>query len=346
LQPSTTNPWCCPRCRGSLDAAISRLTCLGCGSTYPIIAGIPDFRLDIPAWVAVEEDRAKAERLAATLAGRPASELVAHVFGARAGWTAADVSRRTREVTEGPARLGLDLDTWLEAATSREPFLDLGCGAGQLLAAAAGRGRHGIGVDVMLEWLVVARALIAEHGGTAVLAAAMAEALPLPSGSVRGVVSLDVIEHVGDQGGFLREIDRVLAPEGIAALATPNRFSLGAETHVGIWGVGWLPRRWQARYVRWRSGKAYDYCQLLGVLELRRLFARETSLRPHVLVPEIPRAHLRQFGRGKARLGVCYNALAGLTLARPVLQFIGPYFRVVASKVPAGVRQAVPISRL
>src|SRR5699024_11244563 len=46
------------------------------------------------------------------------------------------------------------------------------------------------------------------------------------------VVNLQVIEHLWDQDGFLRECHRVLAPGGALVISTPNRitFSPGRET--------------------------------------------------------------------------------------------------------------------
>ena len=59
------------------------------------------------------------------------------------------------------------------------------------------------------------------------------EALPFPDDFFDIVVSHHVIEHVVDQGLHLDEIHRVLAPAGIAYLATPNRSSPIMEGHVG-----------------------------------------------------------------------------------------------------------------
>jgi SAM-dependent methyltransferase len=301
---------------------------------FPVIVGIPDLRVDIPAWVDLETDRQRAQALAAR-SNAPAAALVGEVFRSRGGSSEREAAHRTATVLEGIGHLGDELDDWLSAATTGGRFLDLGCGPGQLLAAAARRGRAGIGVDVMLEWLVVARAVISEHGGTAVIAAAMAEALPLTSASVAAVVSLDTIEHVGDQRRYLQEIDRVVAPGGFVAMATPNRFSLAPEPHVNGWGVGWLPRSWQRPYAEWRSGKPYAFCRLLSVPELRRMLARETRLQVSVIVPRIPAGNICRFHRTKARLARWYNGLTRFAAARLVFQFVGPFFRVVARK-PAG----------
>jgi SAM-dependent methyltransferase len=57
-------------------------------------------------------------------------------------------------------------------------------------------------------------------------------ALPLRTGSVQVVVNLQVIEHLWDQPGFLRECARVLEPGGLLLISTPNRitFSPGRDT--------------------------------------------------------------------------------------------------------------------
>ncbi|MDZ7912363.1 MAG: methyltransferase domain-containing protein [Rhodococcus sp. (in: high G+C Gram-positive bacteria)] len=56
--------------------------------------------------------------------------------------------------------------------------------------------------------------------------------LPLVDDSVDVVVNFQVIEHLWDQGQFLRECFRVLAPGGELLISTPNRitFSPGRDT--------------------------------------------------------------------------------------------------------------------
>jgi ubiquinone/menaquinone biosynthesis C-methylase UbiE len=59
------------------------------------------------------------------------------------------------------------------------------------------------------------------------------ERLPFPDSRYDLVVSHHVLEHVNDQGLHLDEIHRVLKPDGVAYLATPNRTSPIMEGHVG-----------------------------------------------------------------------------------------------------------------
>jgi 2-polyprenyl-3-methyl-5-hydroxy-6-metoxy-1,4-benzoquinol methylase len=205
-----------------------------------------------------------------------------------------------------------------------------------LLAAMADAGKNGVGIDVSMTWMVVAKRLIEEHGGQPVLAAAMAEALPLREETISGVISLDVIEHVRDPEGYLAEINRVVKQSGMLAVSTPNRFSLTAEPHVFIWGVGWLPQRWQKGFVAWRSGKSYDDTVLMSSARLGRLVRRNTDFAYRIVIPEVPPEHIAAFAKPKAMAARLYNWLAGSPLFRLPFLAIGPFFRVTGTKMQKG----------
>ena len=257
--------------------------------------------------------------------------MVRAVFASQKGRSEQQIDTRTRQVISAPERLAPQLDGWLRSAM-RPGFLDLGCGPGMLLAAAATRGVSGLGIDVSLEWLVVARRLIEEHGGRATLCAGFAESLPLPDAGVPAIVSLDVIEHVADQRRYLAEIDRIAADGATLALATPNRFSLTAEPHVHVWGVGWLPTRLQARYVYARSGRPYDFVRLLSVPGLARLLRRHTQIRGRFVVPRVPEEEIDSFPPHRARLARVYNDIAESRLLRLPLLGVGPFFRYMGTR--------------
>jgi len=321
--------WVCPSCRSALAVSErgARLTCTGCAAEFGIFGGIPDMRGDRPAWIDVDEDREAAARLERDFRSRSLEAMVRAVFESQPGRSQQQIDMRTRQVLVAPGRLTTQLDGWLRVPTSKPGFLDLGCGPGMLLAAAAGRGVSGLGIDVSLVWLVVARRMIEQHGGVATLCAGFAESLPLRDASTPAIVSLDVIEHVGDQTRYLVEIDRIAADGATIALATPNRFSLTAEPHVHVWGVGWLPSRFQARYVRARSGRAYDFVRLLSVPGLSSLLRRHTRFSGRFVVPQVPEDEIEGMHGRRARLARLYNRLSDSPLLRWPLLGVGPFFR-------------------
>ena len=110
--------------------------------------------------------------------------------------------------------------------------LDIASGSGygtNLLAQAAA---HVYGVDLRSEAVAYAN----EHFGAPNIEFLVGDAIaiPLPDDSVDVVVTFETIEHVEDFPQFLREIKRVLKPEGIALVSTPNdlEFAEGNHFHV------------------------------------------------------------------------------------------------------------------
>ncbi len=330
----THDIWRCPHCRDALTDHGDHLRCAGCQGRYECVDGIPDLRTAGESAIDVAEDLRVARELAASPHDTLES-LVRRMYAGRVGWDEGRVSLRTSQVLEAPLRLRVDVAGWLgKAIRPGRLTLDVGCGPGMLLAAAAAKGCDGIGIDASMTCLVVAKRLIAEYGGRPRLAAALGEALPLATESVDAVVSLDVIEHVGDPGAYLAEIDRVTRIGGRVALSTPNRFSLTAEPHVFVWGVGWLPRRWQPAYVRWRSGRSYGNTRLLSSLGLRRLLKSHTGIAYTVLIPPVAPEDIARFPRRKARLAEWYNVVSRMSAARWFFLLCGPFFRVSGVKTP------------
>jgi SAM-dependent methyltransferase len=101
------------------------------------------------------------------------------------------------------------------------------------------------------------------------------------------VVSNHTIEHVGDRGDqlvHLREIERVLAPDGLAYLATPTRWAL-VEPHFKVPMLSWLPPGLRSRALRLsRRGKVYDIDprtrpELLQLVDEAGLRATEVTMR-------------------------------------------------------------------
>jgi SAM-dependent methyltransferase len=102
-------------------------------------------------------------------------------------------------------------------------ILDVGCGTGANLEMLAQFGETE-GVDVSEDALAFCRA----RGLTKVTLGA-AEHLPYADGSFDLVTALDVVEHLDDDAGGLREMRRVLHPDGRALLFVP--------AFMWLWGV-------------------------------------------------------------------------------------------------------------
>jgi SAM-dependent methyltransferase len=114
-------------------------------------------------------------------------------------------------------------------------LLDLGCGDGAF-AAQVGR-RAGVarvqGVELVDELAEQAR-----RNGVEVQQADLAERLPFDDGSIDVVHSNQVIEHLPFTDHFLREIRRILRPDGYAVLSTNN---LASWHNIVSLMVGWQP---------------------------------------------------------------------------------------------------------
>lgn len=333
--------WACPRCRGGLERSTDEFVCGDCGAGYSIVAGIPDFRRNTAARNGIEEEYDRVRRLNADARHLSAGELVFRFFSSRPSFSPSNARSRTRSIVDGPDRLSGEIEGWLRPCMpDGGPVFDLGCGAGQLLVALRRAGHPALGVDLSLDLLVIARALLREEGLEASLAAGEAEALPLRNASVPAVVSLDVIEHVEDPAPYLAEIDRVLTVGGSLALSTPNRFSLAAEPHVSVWGVGWLPRRLQRPYVEWRTEKSYEGVRLLGQRELRRLVEEHTSLDPEILVPPIPDEEIEHFPVYRRFLARLYNRLLRSSVVRFLIRPVAPFYRLRAFEAASDHQRA------
>lgn len=260
----------CPRCRGELRESPEAFACLPCSATYPIVVGIPDFRVDPDPWISLDDDRTKARRLEALIRDLDFADSV------RAYWEITPetpvhlAARFIRHMIESRERSS----EWLDRVASDAPvgdavWLDLGCGTGDLAAAATQRGKRVIGADIALRWLVIARKR-PELGPASHLVCCGAEHLPFSNDVFSRVMGLGLLEHVRDNRCVLREAHRVLVSGGKFLGRTVNRYTLLREPHVGIWGVGFVPRRWSDRYVRWRGGGRYLHHRPVSAAEARR----------------------------------------------------------------------------
>lgn len=135
-------------------------------------------------------------------------------------------------------------------------ILDVGCGTGRLLRAAAAVFPSASlrGVDAAEEMAEVARRW-APAGRDVEFARAMAEALPFPDASFDLAFSTMTFHHWADQARGIEEVGRVLRPEG--------RWLLADFLPVGLMRLA----KWGLRLRRFRRRAELD--QMLGVADMR-----------------------------------------------------------------------------
>lgn len=105
----------------------------------------------------------------------------------------------------------------LIAAQPGERILEVGCGAGHILASLPAGELYGI--DLSTSMVTKAQARL---GTRADIRKGDALALPYADNSFDKIICSEVLEHVPEPGTALREIARVLKPGGIAVVTVPN----------------------------------------------------------------------------------------------------------------------------
>lgn len=338
----------CPYCGG--DLAPDEFRCQGpsCGQNFRSLVGIPDLRIPQAATVDYEQDWALACSLAEAYPGSSFRDLVERLWQARL--RQGIVSRefadmRIAQIQRAWVKHAQDLSDsgWLAKLApgdARTRVLDLGCGPGGFLLAAGRHFGRGAGIDISMAWLVICRKRLEAEGMPALLVCACAERLPFKRDTFDLVVAFDALEHVADRERMVSEAHRVTAPDGLVVCTTPNRFSLSAEPHYQVWGVGLLPRAWMGGYVRWRTGQDYRFTYLLSMFDIRRLFARYFAGGCRVVVPELWGEDIERFSPVKRAAARLYNLIIRPRPFRAALTFVAPFFRIVARKDAAGESSA------
>lgn len=122
------------------------------------------------------------------------------------------------------AKLSLNPDL-LPSSGPHARVLDVGCGDGRHIAAAAARGTYAVGVDYDPAELRKSRARLTGIGPRVDLIAADASRLPFRPEAFDAVICTETLEHLPDDTGAMREIARVLTPGGLLHGAVPSHFT-------------------------------------------------------------------------------------------------------------------------
>ncbi|MFJ4468320.1 methyltransferase domain-containing protein [Streptomyces sp. NPDC089424] len=211
----------------------ARVTVLASCDRYPVQA----FRVDGSAWglqFHPESDKAAGDAFVAAL---PRSDDLVARFATLVASRAATTATRaffTSRADTWEERFAADGPRYAAAVARMElrpgqRVLDVGCGSGRALPALRAQvGQEGVvlGADLTPAMLTAA----ARAGRTGLLLADACR-LPLRAGSLDGVFSAGLVDHVPDPGAALREWARVTAPGGVLLLYHPSSRAERAARH-------------------------------------------------------------------------------------------------------------------
>jgi SAM-dependent methyltransferase len=332
MKASTTQSaldYVCPRCKGPLQIFAERYACGACDRDYPVVLGIPDFRLRADPYIGFYEDREKAAQLVRYSELADLRGLVEYYWSITPD-TPAEMARRFTAQALAGAQRGRHLLSSLTPGLpeARQRFIELGCRSGGVLAAAADHYEHLVGIDIALRWLVIARKCLLEAGIPAQLVCCCAGHLPFADGSFDLAIAENVLEHAATPQEVIDEAYRVLEPGGVLFATTWNRFALAPEPHVRLWGVGWMPRALARRFVRKMRGTSYDHVRLLSVFEVQRLLRRSPFRNGQLGLPTFSQVEVASRSSFEQRLVGLYHNLKDWPLIRAVLLLVGPVLQI------------------
>ena len=322
----------CPTCKAPVEHGQEAFCCGDCGKEFPVVCGIPDFRIQPDPYISIEDDRRKGERLERASRTRSFEQMLDHYYSFTSD-DPPDLAEKWKEhsmVDQEIARAYLEsTGDFSKDGCRGRTLLDLGCATGGMLLAASAAALEPVGVDVAFRWLVICRARLLEQKVQATLVCANAEYLPFRDSTFDSITALDLLEHVRDPALAVNEARRVSRPASKSFSLTNNRYGRLWEPHVGVWGVGFLPRAKQVPYVARKRPDLREYrIRLRSVRELNRIF-RATSYCRVSMGPGSLIAPHKVGWFGKLTLAA-YNRSRFLPGLRSLLRWIGPKLEILA----------------
>jgi O-antigen chain-terminating methyltransferase len=138
------------------------------------------------------------------------------------------VYRRIEDALRGSeAEVRADVAPYVRLAADRQPVLDVGCGRGEFLAACREAGIAARGVDTNERSVADLKA----RGFEVALAGVPDCFAAVENESLGAIVAMHVVEHLPAEALFalFREAARVLRPDGLLMIETPNAESIAVS---------------------------------------------------------------------------------------------------------------------
>lgn len=321
----------CPACKIGLKAGDNVYTCTECSRQFPVMFGIPDFRLRPDRYLSLEDEREKARRLHEFSIGSSFNETLEYYYQITEDVSAYRAAIYANNVLDGVERMAATLHDFAPIPSGSR-LLDAGCGAGHGLIAAHRCFDEVVGADIALRWLVIAKKRLDEIGLTATLVCADLETPPFKDGVFSHVVAVDLLEHVEDASRTLKSIGNLIRKDGLLWLSTSNRRWLGPNPATGVWAAGLLPvplRKWLL------AAASYDPLRFVRLLTPYKVstLCESASLRCLWMAPRRVQATA---GRGRSRstrfLIKVYVLLSEIPAWKRILVSLGPAFQLMAQR--------------
>ena len=261
----------CPRCKKDLHSHDNKFHCVACKSDYPIIAGIPDFRIFEDPYLTFEEDSSRTQIVLDAIDKYPLRELLTYY------WSFSDVTppylreKFVENAMRGESRGKRLFDLILNNKKSAKSFIEIGCGTGNLLTTAVQNVDHVVGTDIAMRWLHLSRRRFQDMGlEVPALVCCCAEALPFKENSFDSAIMASTFEFLKQPDEALQELSRTMTSDGHAVINTVNRFSLTTNPYAHLWGVGFLAKSLQIKYVRKRRDASFENITLFSFRNIKK----------------------------------------------------------------------------
>lgn len=215
---------------------------------------------------------------------------------------------------------------------SKAKLLDLGCGIGLTLAVLTRYFPDSMGCDIgkkevdasygLLKLLKIKSPVVSYDGVR----------LPFKDNSFDIVTSIEVIEHVSKPDLMLKEIRRVLKPNGILHITTANKW-WPIEPHFKLPFLSYLPARVADFYVRvFKRGNSYQGIRLPGYGEFNNMVNKFFSVNDITL--DVIKNY-EKYGLDKER-GLLIPVIAGFLKITESLGKITKLIDYVLSRISLG----------
>ncbi len=255
--------WRCTACGLPLAECGREMRCDSCGRSWPVERGVPLFVNGEPAWMDDSE----------------CADTLMPLFNDENGghWLYAS---RMRAV--------LALVSKLFARDARPKVIDVGCGTGYVLKHLRDRGALTAGVEVSPDPLRLAR----ERDPDSVYVCAPSDRLPFEGGQFDLAISLDVYEHLEDEGPVVAETLRLLRPGGAHLVFVPAHRRLWSRTD-----------RVQGHYRRYSRKMLVDLLSGAGFEVERTGFIMPSFVPPVLLIRKLNELFLSESKGSRASIG-------------------------------------------